>query len=165
MKSNTTMVALCAFWTLFLYANIASSETSALPVSVPIDNFVAKQTAVVIAVQNLNQMAGALGQQEREAVQGVLSDAYQILPRASALVNLRDILFKMTSSADQVTVRSYFIESTKYFVRAVDTSLEMLNLRLLGIRTPSALAEATKVRDNLIEAREIAAQLGSMTAN
>jgi hypothetical protein len=108
--------------------------------------------SLVAAARNLTGMRNSLPSSEGEAVQKVISEAWLVFESAGRIVTVGDIYVKMKTTDDMATVSTYFSQAAKHYRKQVDLSLPWLNECLVRIKTPAALAEATNVRDKMIEA-------------
>jgi hypothetical protein len=77
--------------------------------------------------------------------QGALSEA----------LGVGHIFTEMKAAEDVNTVRLYFVEDSRHTVESADKDLDLINYCLVDITAPAALAEATKIRDAIIDARDI----------
>jgi len=65
------------------------------------------------------------------------------------------ILGEMTSADDQNTVLRHFGVGTHRVVAIGETDIRLVNESLTNITTPQAIAEATIIRDKMIEVRDL----------
>jgi hypothetical protein len=116
----------------------------------------AVQKQLFAASQNLRQMRGALASPERDWVSNLLSAEDNFQGILSEELTVGRILTEMRSAEDLKTVRLYYFgHSSLAVVSTADADIELINMCLVNIATPAALAEATKIRDVMIEGRNI----------
>ena len=106
----------------------------------------------VTAARNLNEMRNSLPASEGEAVGNVVHETWLVFETAGRIVIAGDIYRDMKANDDKATVVIYFVDAAKHYSRQMKLSLPWLNECLVQIKAPAALAEATKVRDKMIEA-------------
>jgi hypothetical protein len=107
------------------------------------------------ADRNLGQMESALNNIERDALNRVLSAKSNFYVAVDEARSIARILVNMTSPEDTRYVRSEFRESIRFVTETTRTDLERVNFYLTQLTTPAVMAEATKIRDLMIEIRDI----------
>ena len=115
----------------------------------------AESTASEISAAELNLtgMRNSLGSSESQVVSAILSEAALLVAKASPIVLTGDVYAKMKDKDDRATVLRFFRFAARAYTKQVAISLPWINSCLTQITTPAALAEATAVRDKMLEAR------------
>lgn len=112
------------------------------------------RSSIAEAARNLAQIRDALaGQDEAERASKIVDEAWLLFETAGRVVVVADIARQMRTEGDRAIVISYFASATKHYGKQVDIDLPYLNQLLVGLRTPAALVEATRIRDKMLEAR------------
>jgi hypothetical protein len=107
------------------------------------------------AWNNLRQMMHGLPTIEQRAADAVVQATIDFQDRLSQVITVGQIIMDMKSAEDRSTVRLYFSESSHTFVSSADADVEYVNQKLIYFTTPAALAEATKLRDSMVEVRDL----------
>ena len=132
-----------------------------------------KTTVALLAIQremltgqkNLRQMKGVLSSVEKDSIDTVVSEAEFIQQAVSGTVDIGQLIRELRHDDDADIARGYLRDSAQHSIEEIDNDLELVNACLTAFTTPAALAEATKIRDKMIEAREDLRRLASKDDN
>lgn len=156
-QKGTTMRILCgllAIGALGLMAPAASAQ-SVPDVVRAITAAHAVEGPAMNSAKNLTQMQRVLSQNEKDATHTVLSAQSEFGFAYRDLIDVGQLLVFMKCAEDQSIARKYFREASLNVVTLVDEEVNYINVFLPSITTPAALAEATKMRDAMIEVRNL----------
>ena len=148
------VVSMFAFTLFGSFASAVATSVEVARVSQVVETVEAARAAIARAANNLIPMKSFLSDSESDSVTKVINESWLLFATAGEIVTVGDIYCKMKTREDQKTAMHYFRGSVRKYGRQVEISLPFINSILPSIKTPAALAEATKVRDKMLEALE-----------
>jgi hypothetical protein len=152
-----------------LVACMAVSATGSAQSIVAVEHAVNSATSLEdhtrMAAQNLTQMLGELNRNDTDAVNAILSARFECYGAYGEVVSIGQILIAIKSVEDQLIVRRFFGKSSRNFVKVADIDIDYINKSLPNIHSPAVLAEATKIRDSMIEMRALFAPFAAQSDN
>jgi len=104
---------------------------------------------------NLNHMSRALEGADFDAANGLVLRTGQFYGLFEAAAWLGPVLTRGQCAEDLQLHQIVFQGAAKSLVKEADIELDTVNQLLTLIRSPAALAEATKIRDLMIQTRDI----------
>ena len=126
-----------------------------------LDTAIAIEKQARIAAKNLRQMERSLTVREAEAIHSILSAQSEFYGAYGEAVSVGQILLMMKSEEDRAVVREFLGDSARNIVATVDEESDYINKFLPEIAAPAASAEASKIRDSMIEVRNLFAPFAS----
>jgi type IV secretory pathway VirB2 component (pilin) len=108
-----------------------------------------------IARRNLLQMQRSLTGNDAEAIHAVLTADEEFFGAYSEVVSVGQILAAMKYPEDRDVVRQFFADSSRNIVATVDQDADYINKFLPEISAPAAALEASKIRDSIVEVRNL----------
>jgi hypothetical protein len=136
---------------------ILSSTAGATQDMEAISKAVTDATAIQVdlakARKNLSILSQRMSETERCAARELLTASVVFWEATEEAREVGRILSEMTSADDQHSVLRHFGASTHRAVAIGETDIQLVNESLASITTPEAIAEATIIRDKMIEVR------------
>jgi hypothetical protein len=121
------------------------------------------QVDLAKARKNLSIMSQGMAETERCAARDLLSASVVFWEVTEESREVGHILGEMKSVDDQSTVLRHFGAVTHRVVAIGETDIQLVNEFLTSITTPPAISEAKKIRDKMIEVRELLKPFASDT--